>query len=241
MNNYQDHFRKMKSNSHPVQKKKIKQQISKSRSKRRESSAKYIFMTVFIFCFAIYGFLFPESLMSLAERITLFSEGHASDKAVSAQPNDEKAAKTSQAPKSESKQKETAKEHSVPDNASYVQHLEERKSLLDQKEKDLKELEEKLQLEKLALEKKMQELDEKRREIASKLESRVKEDEENITKLVGVYSNMKPQSAALVMTTIEEDLAISILKRMKKQTAGEILNFLPPQKAKVLSEKYTGY
>jgi flagellar motility protein MotE (MotC chaperone) len=102
-------------------------------------------------------------------------------------------------------------------------------------------LEEKLQLEKLALGKKVEELEIKRRDIASKLEGRVQEDEESVKKLVDMYSNMKPQSAAQVIASLDDELAINILKRMKKQEAGSILNYMPPQKAKLLSEKYTGY
>ncbi len=52
---------------------------------------------------------------------------------------------------------------------------------------------------------------------------------------------MKPQQAAKVFESMDEDLAIEILGRMKKKPAAEILNLVKSEKAQVLSEKYAGY
>lgn len=56
-----------------------------------------------------------------------------------------------------------------------------------------------------------------------------------------LYSSMKPQQAAQVFETIDEDLAIEIISKMKKKNAAEILNLVKPEKAKLFSEKYAGY
>ncbi|MCB9073904.1 MAG: hypothetical protein H6623_09800 [Bdellovibrionaceae bacterium] len=210
-------------------------------SKNKKNNYTLLFSTLFLFCIAIYGFLFPENIISITDHFSLFSEGYASDAEITSQTKAEKQEKTSTSKESEKGNKPKKESNAVSDNSSYIQYLDERKAQLDRKEQDLKELEEKLHIEKLALEKTIEELEGKRREIASKLENRVKEDEENIMKLVGFYSNMKPQNAAQVMSSVDDNLAISILKRMKKQNAGEILNFMAPDKAKALSEKYTGY
>lgn len=195
-------------------------------------------------CASFYGFLFPESVTELASRVSVFSLSEAADTKPAATVAETKDNNKEDVASGTSEKKATSKAKSkgeVSDNANYLQHLEERKQALDEKEKNLKELEEKLHLEKLALEKKVEELEAKRRDIASKLEGRVAQDEESVKKLVDMYSNMKPQSAAQVMASLDEELAINILKRMKKQEAGNILNFMAPQKAKALSEKYTGY
>jgi flagellar motility protein MotE (MotC chaperone) len=52
---------------------------------------------------------------------------------------------------------------------------------------------------------------------------------------------MRPNTAAKVVESLDEDLAVEILGRMKKKNAAEILNLLKPEKAQVLSEKYAGY
>ncbi len=240
MNNYKDHFKKMKSNSHPVRMK-PKQRTRRPNSRKSLSSLKAASVMLLALSASFYGFLYPESIIEIADRVTVFSSGHASESATPAATKEHE--KEDVAAKEETKKlpKKVSKGGEVSDNTKYIQHLEERKAALDEKEKQLKELEEKLQLEKVALGKKVEELEAKRRDIASKLESRVQEDEESLKKLVDMYTNMKPQNAAQVMVSLDDELAINVLKRMKKQTAGNILNFMPPQKAKSLSEKYTGY
>jgi flagellar motility protein MotE (MotC chaperone) len=52
---------------------------------------------------------------------------------------------------------------------------------------------------------------------------------------------MKPQQAAKVFETIDEDLAVEVLTKMKKKSAADILNLLKADRAQSLSEKYAGY
>ena len=52
---------------------------------------------------------------------------------------------------------------------------------------------------------------------------------------------MKPGQAANIISTINEDLAIQVLSKMKKKNAAQILNMIEPAKARVLSEKFAGY
>lgn len=240
MNNYQDHFKKMKSNSHPVRIKNEKKTRRSSSNKSTKTMTAGCFMALAL-CMSMYGYLYPDSITDIASHVSIFSMSEAKDTASPAEtktPKAEEIAATKEVEKPNKTQKVAGE---VNDNTNYIQHLEERKKTLDEKEKQLKELEEKLHQEKIALEKKVEELELKRRDIASKLEGRVQQDEESVKKLVDVYSNMKPQSAAQVIASLDEELAIHILKRMKKQEAGNILNFMSPQKAKALSEKYTGY
>jgi flagellar motility protein MotE (MotC chaperone) len=102
-------------------------------------------------------------------------------------------------------------------------------------------LEEELQRQKVELDKRIQQLEGVRRDIASILKDRVEVDQQKVDKLVDLYSNMKPKQAADVMSSLNEDLAVEILSKMKKKNAAEIMNLLPPEKARILSEKYTGY
>ena len=174
-------------------------------------------------------------------RLGLFSKGLASD-GEEKSPSKSAEKEISATPASDKNLEESKKSKAaVNNNVSHVEQLLEKEKELVEREKRVKEMEEKLQQVQVEMESKMAQLDQTRRDIASRLESRVVEEEESIDKLVGVYSNMKPQSAAMVISRLDEGLAIAILKKMKKQDAGSILNFLDAQKAKVLSEKYSGY
>ncbi len=127
------------------------------------------------------------------------------------------------------------------EDVSHFDKLKQRKEELDLREKELVELEEELQKQKVELDKRILQLEDMRNQIAAILKDRVEIDQEKVNKLVDLYSNMKPKQAADVIGSINEDLAVEVLAKMKKKSAAEIMNLLPPEKARVLSEKYTGY
>jgi flagellar motility protein MotE (MotC chaperone) len=126
-------------------------------------------------------------------------------------------------------------------DVNHFEKLKQRKEELDLREKELTQLEEELQRQKVELDKRITQLEEMRGQIAQILKDRVEVDQEKVTKLVDLYSNMKPKQAAEVLGSINEDLAVEVLAKMKKKSAAEIMNLLTPDKSKVLSEKYTGY
>jgi flagellar motility protein MotE (MotC chaperone) len=237
MNNYQKHFQKIK------KQKKMSLGYQSGKIKKESPYLQFLgLLALLAFCLTLYGILYPENIEKMAQvRLSLFSKGLASDKEESS-PAKEASKEKSATSTLASGVVETKKSKApVETNASHVEQLLEKEKELVEREKRVKEMEEKLQQVQVEMESRMQQLDQTRRDIASRLESRVVEEEENIEKLVGVYSNMKPQSAAMVLSKLDEGLAIAILKKMKKQDAGSILNFLDTQKAKVLSEKYSGY
>lgn len=127
------------------------------------------------------------------------------------------------------------------EEANHFDKLKQRKEELDMREKELAQLEEELQRQKVELDKRIVQLEEMRGQIAQVLKDRVEVDQEKVNKLVELYSNMKPKQAADVIGSIHEDLAVEVLAKMKKKNAAEIMNLLPPEKARTLSEKYTGY
>ena len=166
------------------------------------------------------------------------SEDKAAEKSKSAEGKQEKAAahKEGANPDKGPEAKEV-----VPEDLSHYEKLKQRKEELDVREKELAELEEELQRQKVELDKRIQQLEEMRGQIATVLKDRVEVDQEKVTKLVDLYSNMKPKQAADVIGSINEDLAVEVLAKMKKKNAAEIMNLLDPAKARMLSEKYTGY
>ena len=124
---------------------------------------------------------------------------------------------------------------------SFFKRLNDRKIELDRREAELAKLEEELQKQRVGIEEKIKTLEKTRAEISATLKGRVEQDQEKVMKLVDVYSSMKPTSASKVIESLNEDLAVAILDKMKKKNAAEILNTMSGPKAKRLSEMLTGY
>ncbi len=123
----------------------------------------------------------------------------------------------------------------------HLSKLRDKKKELDAREDEINRLDVELQKQKFDLEARLKELRETREQISKMLEDRVKNDEAKVETLVQMYSNMRPPQAAKVFETLDEDLAIDILGRMKKKSAADIMNLLKPEKAQIFSEKFAGY
>lgn len=130
---------------------------------------------------------------------------------------------------------------SVSEDFSYIDKLRTRKEELDLREKELNQLEEELQRQKVEVDARIHQLEQMRRDIAGVLKERVESDETQVNKLVDLYSSMKPKQAADIIGSLQEDLAVQVLGKMKKKNAAEVMNLLPADKARGLSEKLTGY
>ena len=128
-----------------------------------------------------------------------------------------------------------------PDEADYLFKLAERNKQLDQREDDLKKLESEIAKQKEELDSKLKKLEETRQKISTALEEKIKADDSKVETLVQMYSNMKAQQAAKVFETLDEELVIEILGRMKKKSAADILNLIKPEKAQIFAERYVGY
>jgi flagellar motility protein MotE (MotC chaperone) len=124
---------------------------------------------------------------------------------------------------------------------SFFNKLNDRKKELDLREAELNKLDEELQKQKSELDSKIKQLEGMRADISKTLKTRVQVDQEKVDKLVQFYSTMKPQQAAKVIESINEDLAVEVMDKMKKKSAAEIMNSLKPEKARRLSELMTGY
>ena len=129
----------------------------------------------------------------------------------------------------------------VEDDSDYIYKLTERKRVLDQREEELNKKAAEIEAQKLVIEKKLTELEEYRVKISTMLQDRIKADDSKVETLVQVYTNMKPGQAAKIFETMDEDLVIDILSRMKKKSAAEILNLIKTEKAQAFAEKFAGY
>lgn len=233
-------------------KKAMQRRISEKKAQRARAKAPFpvgAFVTVGVgLAVAVIAFVYPQSyewVMNHVE-IGVYGQAHAADQkaakpadsAAAAKPAEEKAAVNS----GETKVAEMPDTRGwTPEETSFFNKLSERKRELDMREAELAKLDEELQKQRVELDEKLKQLEATRKEIAQTLRSRVDNDTEKVNKLVDVYSGMKPQQAAKVIETVDEDLAIQILDRMKKKSAAEILNVMDAKKAQRLSEMLAGY
>lgn len=195
------------------------------------------------------GSLYQEQIEQYASKIEIGFLGSAQAASDKTEKTTAKVAATKvETPAKTAEPTEVAKKEEVPDTRnwtpeelSFFNKLNERKQELDHKESELAKLEEELQQQKAELELKIQQLEKMRSEISGVLKDKVATDQVKVDKLVQVYAGMKPQQAARVIETINEDLAVEVLDKMKKKSASEILNMMDAKKAQKLSEALAGY
>lgn len=127
------------------------------------------------------------------------------------------------------------------DDTDYLFKLADRKKALDLREEELNKVAVQIEKQKIEIAQKLEQLEEVRQKISAALQDRIKADDGKVEVLVQMYTNMKPAHAAKVFESLDEDLVIEILSRMKKKSAADILNLIKPEKAQLFAERYTGY
>lgn len=210
--------------------------------KRRKAPVLSVVLSILGFSFAYWGYENHEKLEKWIDSVevsfmtsTIAAEAPAPAVAKAAEAN----AKPAESKTEEAGEVKTATDEVVDFN--FIKDFQERKKQLDLREEELKKLEAEMLVQKESVDKKLEEVENIRKQISQQLEERVKADEQKIDTLVQVYSQMKPQQAAKIFETIDEDLAVEVLTKMKKKNAADILNLLKADRAQSLSEKYAGY
>lgn len=196
-----------------------------------------------------YGYIHYDDIEKLISRIEVkgFSQAFSEEKAgsPSTAPETKTEAKDAGKEKAEAKTEAGAVASSdqgkQSDVLNHLTKLQDKKKELDQREVDLSKNEEELAKQRLELEKQLKALEDTRKKISTLLDDRIKADNEKIDSLVQMYTSMKPPQAAKVLESMDEDLAVEILARMKRKTAAEIMNIVKPEKAQILTEKFAGY
>ncbi|MDI3546973.1 MAG: hypothetical protein PWR10_625 [Halanaerobiales bacterium] len=57
------------------------------------------------------------------------------------------------------------------------------------------------------------------------------DEQERLDKLVKIYSKMKPEDAARIFSSLDEDMVLDLLINLKEEQAAAILSALPPEDA----------
>lgn len=206
---------------------------SKIKLKKRRKTFHPMMVISFVgFLTCLFGFVYHEDVEKFVQKIEVSFIGEV-------QANDIPPATTPVEPVAAAAAPVDAKVE-IADDEHFLK-LQARKVELDQREEELKRKEAALQDKEVILQTRLKELDEMRGKISAILEERTKTDEKKIETLVQVYTNMKPPQAAKVFETLDEDLAVELLGRMKKKSAADIMNLLKPEKAQLFSERIAGY
>lgn len=126
-------------------------------------------------------------------------------------------------------------------SADAIHELEERKTALDQREKQLNERAHDLELQEKLLREKLKKMEELNKKMAERLDTFKKDHEERVDKLKAVVEGMKPDAAARYMEALDPELAVEILARINTTKASKILNLVDKKMGARLTELYTGY
>lgn len=118
-----------------------------------------------------------------------------------------------------------------------LQSLEERKALLDKREQQLEIREKELQDLQQRLEEKIATLALLRQEVENLMREKESFEEKRLEHLVKIYSGMKPEEAAPLIEQLSEETAVKLLYQMKERKASQILGFVKPEIAAKLSER----
>jgi flagellar motility protein MotE (MotC chaperone) len=216
----------------------------KRKKKKSQFPVKLVSFSLVGALFAFWGVENHIEVENFLKRVEVTMTGEALAEDVKSSKEASPGAKQDIAKESDVKNADKAGEknsHPANEDVSYLSKLTDRKKDLDAREEELNRQETELQAQKNELDNRIKELEGMRVKISSMLEERVKADDQKVETLVQVYSNMKPPQAAKVFETMDEDLVVEILGRMKKKNAADIMNLLKPEKAQIISEKYAGY
>jgi flagellar motility protein MotE (MotC chaperone) len=107
--------------------------------------------------------------------------------------------------------------------------LDERDTLLNQREEQLRALRDNIQQQ-------VAELKRLQAEIEASMEAKKAQDAENLQKVVSLYNGMDPVRAAQKLEQLEPKVAVQILMNMNQRKAAQLLEQLPPDKAKRITE-----
>lgn len=213
---------------------KIKKSLNVKKAKNK--SHPILIFSIFGFIVCLFGFLFHEEVEKFVDKVEINFLEEVQAKDTTSAPKEKPDVDSSK----EVHKQDEEKKVEIADDEHFLK-LQSRKDELDQREEELKRKEQAITEKEVALELRLKELEEMRSKISSILEERTKTDEKKLETLVQVYTSMKPPQAAKVFETLDEDLAVELLGRMKKKSAADIMNLLKPEKAQLFSERIAGY
>jgi len=108
--------------------------------------------------------------------------------------------------------------------------IDERETLLNQREEQLRALRDNIQHQ-------ISELKKTQGEIEASIEAKKAQDEENLKKVVDLYNKMDAKKGANKLQALETKIASKVLMRMNQRKAAAVLAEISPDKAKAITEE----
>ena len=116
-----------------------------------------------------------------------------------------------------------------------LQSLAERREQIDARERELKTREKLLEAAEKKVDARITELKVIEANIEKMLEIRDEKEEEQIRSLVKVYENMKAKDAARIFESLDEDILIAVMGRMREAKMADIMAKMKPSAAQMLT------
>lgn len=116
-----------------------------------------------------------------------------------------------------------------------LQKLSERRAALDAREKEMNTQSALLQATEKKLDAKMAELDKIKGEIENLLKVKDEQEEAKIDGLVKIYETMKPKDAARIFDSLEMEVLLQVVSRMKSKATAPILAAMQADRARAIT------
>ena len=121
-----------------------------------------------------------------------------------------------------------------------LQELAERREALDAKAKDIDKRAIQLRVAETEIDKKVKQLKEYEQRLSKLINQYTLKEQENVSALVKLYASMKPKDAARIFNTMDIDITVAILRRMKPSSSSAILSQMNSEKAQAVTAELIG-
>jgi flagellar motility protein MotE (MotC chaperone) len=142
-----------------------------------------------------------------------------------------------EAPAEATKVQKTRQEALTDTERQILLSLNERKRQLDQRDLLLNQREEQLRALRDNIQRQVKELKRLQAKIEASMDAKKSQDAENLNKVVGLYNGMDPKKSAGKFATLDSKVAVQILLGMNQRKAAAVLEELPPDVAKRITEQ----
>lgn len=113
--------------------------------------------------------------------------------------------------------------------------LNERMKQAEEKERRAQEAEERMELIKADLSRRIEEMRKEREKLAEVIKAKADKEDANLVLLAKSFAETPPEQAGIILGELEADLAGQILRRMNKRKAGKIWGYIDSNKAAAIS------
>lgn len=120
-----------------------------------------------------------------------------------------------------------------------LQSLSKRRDELDKREQQVGQHEALLKAAEGEVDRKIAELNKIKGELVELLNKQQAVQGERVTSLVKIYEGMKPKEAARIFDTLDMDVLLAVISKMKEQKSSPILAAMDPEKARIVTIKLT--